>query len=359
MVDEDFGLVIDDHAPLLLRDGTVVTLSRATILEVISEGALDRNGPPWREYIVRHDGATGTIDASAVALMTDFGDRSAGIVRNIYEQKDRWGGVIIIEYHSIVSYADSRILIRPDFFSNESYGRTALYRSFVEQDVNNDSMPEIVAQFDEYGAYWQSSLQVTAGEAWFAWRDGLSRIFSHDRSSVGTIDTTTILRGSAYVLQDADSDGFYEMVVEREARQRHSEYSPDAQDHYYYFTIYNVWNGTTYERADAYPAFGQTTAPGLRLREQPSLDSPIVATMRQATPLVLWDRGTSRESIAGHSEYWYLVGLRSEQTGWAFGGFIEDTAEVDYSNVDDLRLYGTPKRPSEDVSRQGLSSFAW
>ena len=63
------------------------------------------------------------------------------------------------------------------------------------------------------------------------------------------------------------------------------------------------------------------TSTHLRLREQSSIDSPVVTTLWRGYVLEVLSKQNRREEIEGETDYWYQVRYGGLQ-GWVFGSYL-------------------------------------
>ena len=63
------------------------------------------------------------------------------------------------------------------------------------------------------------------------------------------------------------------------------------------------------------------TSTHLRLREQASIESPVVTTLWRGYVLEILSKQNRREEIEGETDYWYQVRYGGLQ-GWVFGSYL-------------------------------------
>ena len=63
------------------------------------------------------------------------------------------------------------------------------------------------------------------------------------------------------------------------------------------------------------------TSTHLRLREQSSIESPVVTTLWRGNVLEVLSKQNRREEIEGETDYWYQVRYGGLQ-GWVFGSYL-------------------------------------
>lgn len=73
----------------------------------------------------------------------------------------------------------------------------------------------------------------------------------------------------------------------------------------------------------------------VRLREEPSLSSPIVSYLFQSTPVNIQERSTQPQSIQQNKAYWYQIQTENQQEGWVFGLYLSPI---------DLSIDGNPQK---------------
>ncbi len=61
----------------------------------------------------------------------------------------------------------------------------------------------------------------------------------------------------------------------------------------------------------------------LNLRQSPTLNAGVVASMQQGTEVEIVQKTNNKQKINNMNDYWYLLKINGDTTGWAYGHFID------------------------------------
>lgn len=70
----------------------------------------------------------------------------------------------------------------------------------------------------------------------------------------------------------------------------------------------------------------------VRLREKPTLASPIITYLFEGTVVKAKEKSKNQQTIAGDTDYWYLLETRDNKKGWLFGTYLSETKERNISS---------------------------
>src|ERR1700752_5515715 len=67
-----------------------------------------------------------------------------------------------------------------------------------------------------------------------------------------------------------------------------------------------------------------TTVSAMRARRAPQITAPEIARLKLGTVVNAIARSTNQDTVGDKTDYWYRVNLPNNQTGWIFGGLLQD-----------------------------------
>jgi len=67
-----------------------------------------------------------------------------------------------------------------------------------------------------------------------------------------------------------------------------------------------------------------TTVSAMRVRSGPQVTAQEIARLKLGTVVNATERSPNQDTVGGKTDYWYLVNLPNNQSGWLFGGLLLD-----------------------------------
>ncbi len=326
-----YGLVISD-APLLDPGGKAggVVLRRGSRVTVTDAGGWQPAGRSYRRlYQVREEGAgaarEGWLDSSSVALVTAAsGSLSAGFL----EKKIAISGgeseynLLVLCHGNAVTLLDTSALV-----FNDSFHPSGVTHISIE-DVNGDGVPEVVVEAETIVSLQFLGASPLSWEAWLRERNGAWGAIFRYNIGYGT-DQGNSYSASRHVFSETGSGAMDTVKVTTDV----VETVAQGEFHATIVTFFR-WNGSAYKEdpAAGLPQQGLVAAPSAVLRAEPKPDGAAVETLRSGDALFVFDRGDTRQSLAGQPGFWLHATARSGKDGWIF------SPHVKLSKIDPLKI---------------------